>query len=292
MRSDARQRAARLSCWSGPVDPAPVGGGITNANFRVEDAGARYFVRIGDDIPVHGVMRFNEAAVSRAAYAVGLSPEVFNQEPGALVLRFVDGRTLEPEDVRKQDTLERILPLVRRCHRELPRELRGPTLAFWVFHVVRDYAHTLSREGSRMLGELPRLLAAAEALERALGPFELVFGHNDLLASNFIDDGERLWLIDWDYAGWGSPLFDLGGLASNNGLSRDQEEWLLTAYFGRASDDRLQRSYHAMKCASLLRESLWSLVSELRSELDYDYVAYTRENLARFERAYSEFQPE
>ena len=289
MQGDARERAARLGCWSGPVEPRPVGGGITNANFRVDDRGGSFFVRIGDDIPVHGVLRFNEAAASRAAHAAGLSPEVVHQEPGALVLRFVEGRTLTPEDVRRPETLERILPLVKRCHREVPRHLRGPTLAFWVFHVVRDYVHTLGEAGSARVAELSRLFEVAETLERAVGPVELVFGHNDLLAGNLLDDGKRLWLVDWDYAGWGSALFDLGGLASNSALAPDQEEWLLATYFERSPDDTLRRAYAAMKCASLLRESLWSMVSELHSHLDFDYAAYTAENLARFERAYQEF---
>ena len=290
MSRNAAQRAAGLSCWSGPVEPRPVGGGITNANFRVDDAGRSRFVRIGDDIPVHGVLRFNELAASRAAHAAGLSPAVVHHEPGALVLEFVEGRTLDAADVRKPEMLERILPLVVRCHRELPRHLRGATLVFWVFHVVRDYAHTLTEGGSRMQAELPRLLRAAEALERAAGPFEMVFGHNDLLAGNLLDDGERLWLIDWDYAGWGSPLFDLGGLASNNELAPEQEEWLLEHYFERPADDGLRRSYGAMKCASLLRETMWSMVSELHSDLDFDYQAYTAENLARFERALAELE--
>jgi thiamine kinase-like enzyme len=289
MQADARERAARLGCWSGPVEPRPVGGGLTNANFRVDDGAESFFVRIGDDIPVHGVLRFNEAAASRAAHAAGLSPEVVHQEQGALVLRFLEGRTLTPEDVRRPETLEGILPLVKRCHRELPRHLRGPTLAFWVFHVVRDYAHTLGEAGGARVAGLPRLLEIAETLERAIGPVELVFGHNDLLAGNLLDDGKRLWLIDWDYAGWGSALFDLGGLASNSALAPDQEEWLLAAYFERPPDDALRRAYAAMKCASLLRETLWSMVSELHSSLDFDYAAYTAENLASFERAYREF---
>lgn len=288
MSGDAMERAGRLSCWSGPVEPEPVGGGITNANFRVRDRAEQYFVRIGDDIPVHGVFRFNEVAASRAAHAAGLSPEVVHHEPGALVLRYVEGRTLEPADVRDPSQLERILPLVTRCHRELPRHLRGPTLAFWVFHVVRDYCHTLRDSGASPAAELDRLLAAAETLERAVGAVDLVFGHNDLLAGNLIDDGERLWLIDWDYAGWGSALFDLGGLASNNDLSPEQEEWLLAHYFSRTPDERLRRGYRAMKCASLLRETLWSMVSEWHSTIDFDYAAYTAENRARFERAWRE----
>ncbi len=290
MSTDPRERAAGLSCWSGRVDPSPVVGGITNANFRVDDAGQSFFVRIGDDIPVHGVMRFNEAAASRAAHAAGLSPEVVHHEAGALVLRFVEGRTLAPEDLRKPENLERAIELVRRCHLELPRHLRGPTLAFWVFHVVRDYAHTLRASDHPQKADLPRFLAASETLERAVGPIDVVFGHNDLLAGNWLDDGHRLWLIDWDYAGWGSPLFDLGGLASNNELSPEQERRMLSTYFEREPDEALQRGYTAMKCASLLRECMWSMVSELHSTLDFDYPAYTADNLARFERAYEAFQ--
>jgi thiamine kinase-like enzyme len=267
-----------------------VGGGITNANFRVDHAGESFFVRIGDDIPVHGVMRFNEAAASRAAHAAGISPEVVHQEPGALVLRFVEGRTLEPGDIRQPQMLERIAPLLKRCHHELPRHLRGATLAFWVFHVVRDYAHTLRAVHSRKLSELPRLLDAAASLEAAVGPIEFVFGHNDLLAGNFLDDGTRLWLIDWDYAGWGSPLFDLGGLASNNGLSVEAEELFLECYWGVRPDASQRHAYQAMKCASLLREAMWSMVSEHHSSIDFDYVAYSEDNLARFERAFAEFQ--
>ena len=222
--TDSKKRAAELSCWHDRVTPEPVGGGITNQNFVVKDHNKRFFVRIGDDIPVHGIMRFNEAA-----------------------------------------------------------------LVFWVFQVLRDYANTLRDGSSRMVPELPRLLDIAGQLEAAVGPVELVFGHNDLLAANFLDDGERLWLVDWDYAGFNSPLFDLGGLASNNQLTPDQEDWLLEAYFEAPVTEELKRSYEAMKCASLLRESMWSMVSEIHSTLDFDYVAYTTENLGRFERAWKSF---
>ena len=158
---------------------------------------------------------------------------------------------------------------------------------FWVFHVVRDYAATLREGGSRYEPQLGGLLARADELETAVGRIDVVFGHNDLLAANFIDDGERLWLIDWEYAGFNSPLFDLGGLASNSELESEQEDWLLERYFERPVDAAGKRRYLAMKCASLLRESMWSMISEIHSELDVDYVAYTRESLDRFERAYA-----
>ena len=239
------ERAARLACWKGDVAPEPLGGGITNVNFTVDDAGERYVVRIGEDIPEHGVYRVNELASARAAHAAGISPEIVHAEPGALVMRWVDGRTLEPGDVREPARLERIVVTVQRCHREIPAHFRGATPIFWVFQVVRDYARTLRKEASRMAGRVDELLECAAHLESVVGPVEIVFGHNDLLAANFIDDGDRIWLIDWEYAGFNSPLFDLGGLASNNELDGAAGALADGALFrdpaGRTADCELRR---------------------------------------------------
>ena len=283
---NSKERAAGLPCWKGAVTPEPLGGGITNINFTVDDAGERYVVRIGHDIPVHGVYRVHELASARAAHAAGISPEIVYAEPGALVMRWVQGRTLDASDVRDPALLERVLDTVVRCHREIPSHFRGPTPIFWVFQVVRDYARTLREDGSRMAGRLDDLLARSAHLQSVVGPVEVVFGHNDLLAANFVDDGARIWLLDWEYAGFNSPLFDLGGLASNNELDTDAERWMLERYFGTPPGGARLASYAAMKCASLLREAMWSMVSELHSEIDFDYVAYTGENLERFERAW------
>jgi thiamine kinase-like enzyme len=282
------ERLATLPIWRGPVTPEPLAGGITNTNFKVVDRGRTFFVRLGQDIPIHGVLRFNELAASQAAAAAGVSPPVVHAEPGILVLEFIEGRTFTAADVRA--ALPRIVPLLQRAHREIPRHLRGPALIFWVFQVIRDYGHTLRDAKARLAGELPRLLAAAGRLEHAVGPIEVVYGHNDLLAANLIDDGRRLWLVDWDYAGFNSPLFDLGGLASNNEFDQALREQMLSSYFERPVDDALRRQLAAMMAASLLREALWSMVSELHSTLDFDFVAYTADNLARFERALDEFE--
>ena len=290
MSRAAEQKASRLACWKSRVEPVPLGGGISNHNFLVEDRGKRFFVRIGEDFEVHNVLRRFELAASRAAHTAGISPEVVHAEPGAIVFFHIDGRTLAPEDVRQPETLERLVPLIRRCHHGIPKYLRGPAPMFWVFHVLRDYAARLREDESRMAPELPRLMTAAERLEQAVGPIEPVFGHNDLLAANLIDDGSRLWLVDWEYGGFNSPLFDLGGLASNNQLSPEQEERLLELYLDTPVTDDLRARYHAMKCASLLREAMWSMVSEIHLSVDFDYVAYTAENLARFERAYVDFE--
>jgi thiamine kinase-like enzyme len=141
-----------------------------------------------------------------------------------------------------------------------------------------------------MMDSLQRFIDINEELEKTVGEIKLVFGHNDLLAANFIDDGKRLWLLDWDYAGYGAALFDLANLSSNNELSPEQEDWLLETYFQKKVTDRLRRRVMAMQCVSLLRETLWSINSEIYSTLDYDFVSYTEKNLTRFDHTYETFQ--
>ena len=286
----AEELVRRLKCWLEPVVPVRIKGGITNANFLVEHQGKKYFVRIGDDIPVHQVMRFNELSAGRAAAECGLSPQVFYFERGALVFDFIEAKTLAAEDVRRPDYLFRVLELVKTCHREMPQYIRGPSVIFWVFHVLRDYAHSLRDAQSRHLPALPRLMQIAERLEEVVGPVEIVYGHNDLLPTNLMDDGKRLWLIDWDYAGFNSPLFDLSNLCSNSEVAAEDERQVLENYYERSVDANLIRRYQAMKCASLLREAMWSMISEIHSTLDFDYRAYTSEYLSRFERTYRNFQ--
>lgn len=292
MKTKIEKRIQQLPCWKNEVSFKPLGGGITNINYLVSDRDSetQYVVRIGEDIPVHQVMRFNELAAGRAAFAAGISPEVIYHEAGILVLEYIQSQTLTAEMVRAQPMFERILPLIKSCHQDIPKHFRGAALIFWVFHVIRDYTSTLKEGQSQYLSLLSELLEKAQNLEQASNPAQIVFGHNDLLPANILDDGSRLWLIDWDYAGYNSPLFDLGGLASNNGLNEKQEVWMLENYFEKSVNDLLLRQYQAMKCASLLRETMWSMVSEIHSQIAFDFVTYSQENLAAFRSAYQLFK--
>ena len=279
-----------LTFWQQPILCEPVKGGITNLNFRVEHGNEMFFVRLGEDIPEHGVYRFNELAASRAAFTCGISPEVVHAECGAMVLRFIEGKTLVEEDLRDFSNLEKVLSLLNKCHREMPQHLPGSTLIFWVFQVIRGYSKTLREGKSRMIPELQKFLNINADLEKTVGTIDLCFGHNDLLAGNFIDDGRRLWLIDWDYAGFNSPLFDLANLASNNEFPEKLEQELLEMYFEQTISADLWKRYFAMKCASLLREAMWSMVSEVHSTLNFDYAKYTTDNLERFEKTFAQFE--
>lgn len=282
--TDHLARIRALPVFKGPVEIDVLSGGLTNANFRVRGEGRDVMVRIGDDLPVHHVFRDREIAASRAAHAAGLSPAVVYAEPGLAVFDFVTGRTFASADVR--DNRAAILDLVRRCHHEAALHYTGPAPIFWVFHVIRDYAATLRAGGSRWVPELPRFLDLGRRLEALQVPMPVVFGHHDLLPANILDDGRRLWLIDWEYGAYGTPLFDLANLAGNAEFGRDDELALLKAYFGHPPADDLVAAFDAMKAASLLREAMWSMVSEIHlAAPGADYPAYTAMNLARFETA-------
>jgi thiamine kinase-like enzyme len=275
-KDDLESRVATLSCWRGPVTLEPLKGGLTNLSYVADDGGEKFVVRCGADIPVHHVFRDRERAASIAAFEAGLSPEVVHSEPGIMVLRFIDGgRTLVETDLVAD--AGRIVPLLKTCHAEVGRRVRGPVNAFWVFHVIRDYV--------RLLGADPWYLTAADGLERAQVPLPMVFGHHDLLAGNFLDDGARLWLIDWEYGAFGTAMFDLANLSSNGAFGPAQDTALLDAYFeGRVSDE-LRHAFDAMKAASALREALWAMVSDVHLKTPgVDYAAHARDYLRRFEQ--------
>ncbi|PSJ56026.1 phosphotransferase family protein [Kumtagia ephedrae] len=282
-------RIRALPLWKGPVTIEPLKGGLSNESFLVTDPGGRHVVRLGRDFPFHHVYREREIMAARAAEAAGFGPAVHFAEPGVMVTAFLGARTYGGGDVRAN--AGRVAALVRRFHEEMPRHVSGAGFMFWVFHVVRDYARTLAAGGSRLRAELPRFLALAEELEQAQKPLPIVFGHNDLLPANFLDDGERLWLIDFEYAGFNTAMFDVAGIASNAGMDEPEADALLAAYFGETPDPSLRRAFAAMQCASLLREAMWSLVSELHLDAPgADYAAYTAENLERLETALDRYR--
>jgi thiamine kinase-like enzyme len=282
-----QDRIRALPIWKGEPAISALGGGITNENFVVTDAQGRAVVRIGADIPEHHISRKAEVAVSRAAHAAGVAPAVRYVTYGALVIDYIDARTLTAADLCDDALLDQALDMVMRTHRNVPQHLRGPAPLFWVFHVLRDYAATLHEKNSPYL--TADLLQDAAELEAEVGAIDLVFGHNDLLPANFLHDGARMWLVDWEYAGFNSPLFDLGALA-NAGLSHAQETRMLTTYFGRPPTADLWHRYRAMKAASALREAMWSMVQEVHSSLPVDFASYTATNLATYRAAFDAFR--
>ena len=273
-----------LPIWKNLENIEPLEGGITNLNFLVSDSGSKSVVRLGSDIPEHLVYRSNEIIVSEAAYQIGVSPKLIYNEPGVLVLEFIESKTLEPKTVR--ENLNKIVPIIRKIHEEIPNKLSGQPQIFWVFYVIKYYSNYLLNNNSYHISLIPSLLKKAEKLEKLSSPREIVFGHNDLLAANFLDDGSKIWVVDWEYGGFNDPLFDIGGLSSNNDLDENLENEVLEMYFKEKPSKDLIIKYNAMKTASLLRETMWSMVSEITSKIEFNYAEYTSDNLKKFEESF------
>ena len=288
MTVPAQDRVRALPVWRGLKSIVALKGGVSNASFTVEDSTGKYVARVGEDYPCHQVSREREGIAARAAFAAGLSPEVVYTERGIMVVRHLEARTYNEADVRAN--AGRCADIVKRCHHDMGKRISGQGAIFWVFQILRDYAHTLTAGKHRHAGDIPRWMNIVDALEAAQAPLPIVFGHHDLLSGNFMDDGKRLWLIDWEYGAFGTAMFDLANIASNNSFEEGDEIGILEIYFGKKPDQALLRAFYAMKTASALREAMWGMVSELHLNAPgVDYVAYAAEYLARFERVYTDF---
>jgi thiamine kinase-like enzyme len=260
-------RTPELASLIGPTlgDPEPLDGGITNRNFRVRTAEGDFVVRVfGEKTSALGIDRGAERAATEAAARAGVGPELIAFTDELLVTTFIDGE-----------------PMPRLRLRETAVALRavhaGPPLpaTFSGVAVAEDYA--------RRVGVVPDELAVGQEIESALRgrKHEPVPCHNDLLNANLIWDGARVRIVDWEYAGMGDRYFDLGNLSINNGLSEDEDEQLLTAYFGSPCTPARFASLRLMRIVSDLREAMWGVLQQSISSLDFDFEGYAHQHFAR-----------
>jgi thiamine kinase-like enzyme len=276
-------------------------GGITNRNFLIAVAGRteRYVIRLaGNDTHLLGISREVEHAATVAAAGVGVGPEVtaFIRPEGYLVTRFIEGSPVSDEAVHRTETLRRVGDSLRRIH-------DGPPIPglFIPFRIVEAYRALAAARGVPIPPEYELAQAIARRIELAFlsNPVELRPCHNDLLNANFIDDGTRIRIVDWEYAGVGDPFFDLGNFSVNHGLSPDEDAEVLRAYERDVRPDRLAR-LTLMRTVSDFREAMWGVLQQGISTLDVDFVAYAGEHFDRllanattpaFERALREATP-
>ena len=257
-------------------------GGITNRNFLVTlaDRRDRYVIRLaGNDTHLLGISREVEHAATVAAAGVGVGPEVvaFIRPEGYLVTRFIEGGPVSDEAVRQLRTLERVAQSLRRIH-------DGPAIPglFVPLRIVEAYRALAMARGVRIPAEYDLASAIGRRIELAClsNPIELRPCHNDLLNANFIDDGARIRIVDWEYAGMGDPFFDLGNFSINHELTPDEDAHLLGAYEGPAHVDHLAR-LTLMRVVSDFREAMWGVLQQGISTLDVDFVAYAGEHFDR-----------
>jgi thiamine kinase-like enzyme len=285
--------AGRLVPELGPADsePEPLSGGITNLNYRACFGGKDYVVRLpGKDTGLLEIDRGAELVASELAASVGVAPRVaaMLDDPPCLVVEFVGGRTLEAQDLRDPEALNAVAAALRRIH-DASETLPS---SFSPFRIVETYAETAKERGAELSGRYAEALERSREIEAVLGgpEHEPVPCHNDLLAANFLDDGERIWIVDWEYAGMGDRYFDLGNFAVNNELGDEEMRALLEAYFAaeetpaRTLECRLAELW-LMRFMSDFREAMWGVVQTVVSEIDFDFDEYAAKHFERLHAA-------
>ena len=259
----------------------PLHGGITNSNYVATTVHGEYVVRIpGERTALLGIDRAHEAEAARRAADLGIGPAVLGllENVGTLVTEVVDGHHLEPTPFAER--LDDVVELIHRFHDSGP--LAG---AFPIHRIVEWHARDASAHGVMAPPSYERLHQQSRRIEAAFSraPMPTVPCHNDLLPGNVLFADDRVWLLDFEYAGMNDVFFDLANLSVNSEFGHEVDERLLTLYFGEVSKAAWAR-LQLMKMMSEFREGMWAVVQQAISTLDTDFVSYAHERLGNCER--------
>lgn len=273
------QVVERIPEWRGrPLAVSPLEGGLTNRNYKVEVEGAPWVVRIpGASTELLAVDRVNELHNTRAAAEAGVGAEVIHHLPdwNVMVLSFLPGDTMSIAALGQGGMPTRIAAALRQLHAG-PRFLHD----FDMFETLAFYRETMSARSLPSPEGFEELLPAVERIRAALPPVPTVPCHNDLLAENYLFDGERLRIVDYEYSGNNDPCFELGNTCQEQQYGEEQIVELCTAYFGEARPDKLAR----MKLHMIMSDvgwSLWAAISARISPLDFDFWGWAVERKER-----------
>ena len=282
MASSVEKVIQRVPQWKDAADLvySPLGGGITNQNFKVETGGESFVLRIaGLKTDLLGINRDTEHQASSTAGQLGIAPEVvYYLEPeGYLVCRFLHAEPLPPPKVKQPQNLEKIVTMLKRFHNTSPL----PT-AFWVPQIVTDYTAIAKDNSIEFPDNFDWLIDCLHKAEAALknDPLPRCPCHNDLLNENFLIQDGRIFILDWEYAGMGDRYFDLANLSVNHDFEDQHDGLLLKYYFGEVTDQNWAH-LKVMRIISDYRESMWGMVQMGISELDFDFREYADKHFNR-----------
>ncbi len=278
---------ARLPSLAGRVKGVePLAGGLTNYNYKVSTPDGSYVVRVGGQSAGHlAVDRENEYENSIAAAEAGVGAPVVDHldEPSVLVVRYIEGKTLSAADLREGDYTQRVAAACRQLHSA--RRFRDD---FDMFALQRRYLGLVEENGFRLPPGYHDFADAVEQMHDAMGkqPEPSVPCNNDLLAENFIDDGQKIWIIDYEYSGNNEPSFELGNIWSESDLSLEQLESLVAGYYGYPLRSKIARA-RLWGLMSKYGWTLWASIQDSLAQIDFDFWEWGME---KYERAVAEFK--
>ncbi len=261
-------------------------GGLTNLNLKVTTPKGVFVARCSrSDTSLLGINRESEHANTRSAELAGIGAPVVDFRPDldVLVIGFIDGRSFENEDLRKPDALTRVAEACRTLH-------AGPRFVgdFDMFTRQQRYLASVVDGGFAHPDDYGDFEAPFQQIRVALEVNDVptVPCNNDLLAGNFVDDGEKLWLIDYEYSGNNDPFFELGNTWTECELDDDHLDELVTAYVDHHSPEKIART-RLQATVSRYGWSLWGYIQAATSDQDFDFHGWAQD---RFEKAVADFR--
>lgn len=285
MTPTIEQVIAAIPAWAGrAVHADRIAAGLTNQNWRVVVDGVPHFVRIpGAATDLLAVDRANELHNTRAAADAGVGPAVLHALPAwdVFVLTWVDAHTMSIEALGAPGMPARVATALRRLH-------AGPRFRddFDMFRLAERYLRVVDERSMAIPAGYREHMRHLPAIEAALAvhPLASVPCHNDLLAENYLDDGEQLWIVDYEYSGNGDPTFELGNTCQEQGWDDARIRELCAAYFGEATDALLTR----MRLQMIMSDvgwTLWAAIQAAISPIDFDFFGWAEERWKRAETA-------
>lgn len=278
------ERIRTLACAQDPVRVRPLEGGITNRNYRLDLRGGSVVVRVSDpESSLLAIDREAERVNSMAAAVSGAAPAVVEHGAGLLVVGWVEGPPLDAAGIGDASNWPRIAEACRLLH-------AGPVFAgrFDMFEVQARYLDVVRERGFRLPAGYVDHLPALSRLRAAMAEFPetLVPCNNDLLPANFVDDGNRLWIIDYEYSGMNEASFEIGNIWSEASLPPDDLDGIVAAYWGREDPVKVARA-RAWALAAKLGWMLWASIQDAVSPIDFDYWSW---GLEKYDRAVAELR--
>ena len=275
---------AKLDDWKGKdISIQHLSGGLTNTNYKVTVDGTPFFIRVpGEGTELLAIDRNNEHHSARVAAQVGIGPKVLHHLPeyDVMVLEFLNGKTMSKDSLNESGMPTRMAQSIKRLHAG-----ERLILDFNMFRLTEYYLSLCKERNIKIPDGYFERMKIVEEIERAMAvkPLATVPCNNDLLAENYIDDGNQLWLIDYEYSGNNDPTFELGNTCQEMQFNDEQIAEVCAAYFGDATADKIAR----MKLNMIMSDvgwGLWAAIQANISTIEFDFWGWAIERWGRAEQ--------
>ena len=278
----AKMYLKTLSIFKDEIVLERLGRGLSNYSFLLNNNKKKFVVKFLNDLKLFHTTHIQEVAANNAAYEVGIAPKIMYHDKKVIIFEYIQSQSLTVEEIKEKKILKHLIYSLKIIHKKIPLYFRGPAMITWNFHSIRDYVRILTKMNSLHIDKLKIYIKDVNIFENISSPFEIVFTHGDFFLSNILNDGKKLWFIDWEFSGFNSPLNDLANIAKHGKLNPEEENFILEQYYKDSFSSKLMCQLNIIKCASIIREILWSMIAEIKLPIDYDFNNYTHKTLEKY----------